>query len=252
MNSRILLRWASLTAAAALAPIVTPALNAATGEGTSAPQHLSGCEAVGFSIGNDLQLAALNWSDAQFAAFVAGLRASIRGEQVPFSQAALAEFEAVSQQINAARGQRTPPAAAPNEPAGETIGLDEFMEQARKNLSLQRDDRGLLFRIDRYGSGPRPSEHDVVTISYQGRSPEHEHDLAEISAQQARVKVADLMPGLAYAVQMLALDGRGTFLLPPELTFAQGPWPNSIPPGAPLLFRVHLHDLEPAETAASP
>jgi hypothetical protein len=55
------------------------------------------------------------------------------------------------------------------------------------------------------------------------------------------------MPGLAECVQMLAVDGAAFALLPPELSFGTGKWPEGVESGMPLMFEVRLHDIATAD-----
>jgi FKBP-type peptidyl-prolyl cis-trans isomerase len=197
---------------------------------------------VGHAVASDLQLQTLEWTDAQFEAFLTDLRASFRGQRLTLDDTTQAQFNAIGNRISAAQARGEPANAAAGSPP-------DHLEQARKQFKLQQAASGLLFRIGRYGAGPRPTPGDLVVISFKATSPDASGDIPQLAVNQAHLRVADLMPGLAEAVQMLALDGSGLFLLPPGLSFRDGRWPDGVKPGTPLLFSVELHDIEPAEAA---
>lgn len=204
---------------------------------------LAAHRAFGFLIAGDLRLHDLEWTPVQFDAFVAGLRARFRGAAWTLDEQTRAGVQALSVQIRNAqtadsRSSTTASSTAPG----------EFMQQMRRQLQLQEAESGLLFRILRAGSGPRPTKSDVVTISFRGATPATPEGLPQLTATDLRVKVADLMPGLAEGVQMLALEGAAQLLVPPALSFGQGEWPAGIAPGTPLMFEVQLHDIAPAGT----
>lgn len=203
--------------------------------------------AVGFSVAENLRLQDLPWTPAQFEAFVAGIRASFAGADYPRDEATQAGFEELAAQIRAAQAA-SPTAVTAPAPARDDVAV--FMEEMRRQFSLQQADSGLLFRVSAPGVGPRPAKDDVVTISFQATSPDAPKEgLPQLSAAHLRLRVADLMPGLAEGVQMLALDGTILLLLPPGLSFGSSTWPEGVTPGTPLMFRLQLHDLEVAEAA---
>jgi FKBP-type peptidyl-prolyl cis-trans isomerase FkpA len=112
----------------------------------------------------------------------------------------------------------------------------------RARFSLQQSDRGLLYRIIQPGSGPRARPSDIITISFAARLL-NGANLSSLSASETKIKVSDLLPGLAEAAQMLPLGTKATICVMPHLSFADGPWPKGVRPGSPIFYEVEVHDI---------
>ena len=72
--------------------------------------------------------------------------------------------------------------------------------------------------------------------------------LPRLEADHVRVKVSDLLPGLREGVQMMTIGSQVLLLLPPALSFGDGPWPEGVAPGMPLAFNATLHDVSSPES----
>ncbi len=114
----------------------------------------------------------------------------------------------------------------------------------QKRFLLQRSDSGLCYEVNGgdYG-GLRPTPHDVVVISLSCVGPDGTTKLPQLSQDRARIKVSDMLPGLAEGLQMMTLESQARFIVPPKLSFSDGPWPDGVAPGSPLLFTVVLHEI---------
>jgi FKBP-type peptidyl-prolyl cis-trans isomerase FkpA len=120
---------------------------------------------------------------------------------------------------------------------------EAYMREARQRFAMQQTDSGLLYRLEAVGAGSRPRRDDTIVLSFSALAPDGKTELPQLSRQKLRTKVADLLPGLAEGVQMIALGSRILFIVPPKLSFANGEWPAGIEPGTPLIFRVELQDI---------
>lgn len=192
----------------------------------------------GIVIAQNVRLDELRLSDAQFEAFVDGLR-RYRLKHPPPSLNSEAEtiLEDIRQRVN--RLQQTPDAAAstPQDP------LRAYLSSARERLNLQENESGLLHRILTGSVGPRPRAIDTVVIDIAAKAPDMSTDLPQLSRNDARIKVSDLLPGIAEGVQMLTLGGSQLLVLPPHLSFGQNPWPEGLQPGMPLVFQITLKEI---------
>jgi FKBP-type peptidyl-prolyl cis-trans isomerase len=223
---------------------------ASAAENTQAPaDELAAYGAVGYSVAESLRLQELAWTQEQFEAFIAGMRARRVGAVWSVDKATHTAFMALSQQIHEAQAKAPAPATSSSVPAEADPDLATFLQEMRRKFGLQEADSGLLFLITRGGSGPRPTKQDEVVISFNATSPDSPKGLPQLSATNTRVKVSDLMPGLAEGVQMLAVDGAALLLVPPELAYAPGTWPEGVKPGTPLMFALRLHDITATEAA---
>lgn len=105
--------------------------------------------------------------------------------------------------------------------------LEQFLRNVRENAAMVQTKSGLLIHIMAPGAGARARPQDAVVVTLSAKGPQGS-DLPQFKLRSARMKVADLMPGLAEGVQMTALGGRALLMLPPSLSFGSGQWPNGI------------------------
>ncbi|HWA87592.1 MAG TPA: FKBP-type peptidyl-prolyl cis-trans isomerase [Opitutus sp.] len=231
----------SLPLSLALLACVLPAVRAAEPPAPAGAPTAAYAE-FGAIVARGAHLAELNLSEAQFAAFVAGLRSVRDGGALP-------PLDAADGQALAALQQRV--AQLPNAPApAHDDRLAQYLRSARQDLQMHQSDSGLLYRIDHYGGGPRPRASDVIVINLLARTPDLENKIPGLSRSNLRTKVSDLLPGLAEGVQMMALGARALFILPPTLSFGTGAWPSGLEPGMPLPFEIELVEVVPAEDPA--
>jgi len=125
-------------------------------------------------------------------------------------------------------------------------GLKQFLKNARKEASLRETDTGLCYRVLKPGAGVHPRLQDAVVVSFECRMADNMALVRSVRAEHLRVKVADLLPGLREGLQMLTTDGELLLVVPPDLSFHDGPWPDGVDTGMPLAFIVKLHEVIPA------
>ena len=107
---------------------------------------------------------------------------------------------------------------------------------------MERSDSGLCYGI-KAGYGARPAPEDTVVISYKVTLADTTTDVPSLAANRLKARVADLLPGLAEALQMMTVDSAAMLVLPPDLSFGAGEWPAGTERGTPLLFTVKLHEV---------
>ncbi len=192
---------------------------------------LNAYAALGSYVAASNRIPDLDWTEAQFNAFAAGLRSCYEGRPVPFNDAA----EALREGIN----------AKVREILGETGGDDPlalYFSQLRAEEEVTRTDSGLHYRITDAGHGATPKTDSTVLISYAGRLPDGT-SLKTFQATRITVKLTDVLPGLREGLMLMQPAGKALLYLPPDLTFADGNWPAEIPRGAPIILFVELHDV---------
>jgi FKBP-type peptidyl-prolyl cis-trans isomerase len=196
--------------------------------------------AVGSGVARSVGIADLGWTDAQLEAFIQGLRAAHAKQPYAFDDAARKLFAELQQRVASARPA---PAAAP----APRDTLSEQLRPIRERLAMQQTDSGLLYRIIQGGAGPRPQPQDTVIANFSAKTPASPDELPQLSGRGMRMKVNELPAGVIEALQMLALGGTGLFFLPPHLSFGDGPWPEGIAPGTPIMLQIELVDIVSAD-----
>lgn len=205
------------------------------------PAPLDAYAAVGSSMVQDNRLAHLGWTDAQVEAFLGGVRAAFRGDGRAVdatAQALLNDIGRRMQEMEAAERRRQFGAEAFARPGY----LQAYLKDISKRFQLQRSDSGLCYGIQP-GSGARPAPEDTVVISYKTNLADTTTEVPGMSVNRQRLRVADLLPGLAEALQMMTVDSAAMLVLPPDISFGEGEWPAGTERGTPLLFTVKLHEV---------
>ena len=226
-------RFTTVLLAAGLATVAAaqPATAPAAGD-------LEAYEQLGWAAARSAGIADLNWSEAELAAFVAGLRAAHEKRAVPMGEAGRRLLADMQRRVAEVRAR---------EKAEQDPKLSEFMRTIRASAGLQMTDSGLLGRIIMPGAGPRPRIGDEVVVNLDVKMPDGRTGIPALSGQDAQMKVGEMPPGVNEALQMLALGGRGVFVVPPHLSFGSGQWPEGLPPGTPILLQLELKDILPAK-----
>jgi len=198
---------------------------------------LSAYSAFGSTLVQSGHLADLGWNEAQFNAFLEGMRASFQGKAAPMDDAARQFATEMGRRIQAvAAGQ--PAAAAPV--VDPQARLDRYFKEMRKHLGLQISDSGLGYNVMTSNSGVRPRPGDTIVLTVQAVAADGVTKLPQLSAERIRARMDGLMPGLREGLQMMTVGAHAVFVIPPALSFASGPWPAGVEPGAPLIYYVAL------------
>ena len=189
---------------------------------------------MGSGVGTTIGLPEVNWTDAQFEAFVAGLRAAHLKQPYPPDDASrrlLADTQRRAAEIRS-RGK-----------SGDTPELRKFLRGARESALMQESESGLLYRIIVPGGGPRPRPQDTIVANFVAKMPDGTTEIRDLSGKDLRIRLDELPPGIVEGIQMLALGARAVFVLPPWLSFGAGEWPSGVERGTPIYLQVELKDI---------
>lgn len=197
------------------------------------PRELAPYAELGSYMAENNRIADLKWTPEQFAAFQDGFRASYEGRGLPFGDAAAKLRDDISAKVQAMLAAERP------DP------VKEYFRFLREKENVKEAPSGLHYRITEEGTGEPPKAGDTVVISYAAGLPEGK-SLPALSRTRVKVAVRDLLPGLAEGVQLLRVGGKGLIYVPPALSFKPADWPPQLPPDAPLVFFVEMHDILPA------
>lgn len=213
---------------------------------TSQAFPLTAFAAIGSSFVEASQLDKLGLTEPQITAFIEGVGAAFRGKGYVSDKAA--------EQLRAAMGQRLQELEMlkqkqMTERLMQPAQRAQYMKEMRKRFKLELTDSGLAFHIQTGQLGVRPRPGDTVVVSCEARSADGTTKLPQLSNDHVRVKLAALLPGFMEGLQMMTIDSTAVFLVPPELSFGSGEWPEGVERGQPLFFMVTLHEVISAEAA---
>lgn len=226
----------------------TKGKSASAGDPPATPQAfpLKAFSAIGSSFVQASQLDKLGLTEAQITAFLDGAGAAFRGKGYA--------SDGTAEKLRAAMGQRLQELEMRQqqqlaERLAQPAQLAQYMKEMRKRFKLELSDSGLGFHIQTGQLGVRPRPGDTVVVSCEARSADGTTKLPQLSNDHVRVKLAALLPGFMEGLQMMTIDSTAIFLVPPELSFGSGEWPEGVQRGQPLFFMVTLHDVIGAEAA---
>jgi len=222
-----------------------PKQGASAGDAPALP--LAAYSALGSSLEQTGHLGELGWSEAQFNAFIEGLRSAYQGKPFPMDDAAQRLAAEVGRRIGelGARGQAQAQAAW--NPADKER-LARYFRDMQKRLSLQIADSGLGYNVQPGRNGVRPRPGDTIVLTVNATAADGTTRLPQLSAERIRVRMEGMLPGLMEGLQMMTVGSEAVFVLPPSLSFGDKPWPDGVGRGSPLVYWVTLHDV----TAAQP
>lgn len=116
----------------------------------------------------------------------------------------------------------------------------EFLAKMEQDPDVIKTESGLLYKIDRLGTGEKPEITSLVQVHYVGRLM----DGTEFDSSYKRGKPADfslqgLIRGWQEGICLMPVGSKFTFYIPYELGYGeQGQGP--IPAASPLIFEVEL------------
>ncbi|RME72014.1 MAG: hypothetical protein D6781_03000 [Verrucomicrobia bacterium] len=194
------------------------------------PPALEPYAAMGSYMAENNRIADLGWTRPQFDAFMQGMRASYEKRPFAFDERARELRDRMSAKVQAMIDAETP------DP------VEAYFQTLRETEGVKPTPSGLHYRITLEGDRETPGPEDTVVISYTARLPDGT-SLASLSRPRVRVRVADLLPGLAEGVQLLRGGGKALVYVPPALSYGDGTWPEEVPRGAPIVFFLELHEV---------
>ena len=131
--------------------------------------------------------------------------------------------------------------AAENEKAGKAY-RDEFA----KKEGVKKTESGLLYRVITEGKGDSPKADDSVRVHYKGALIDGtEFDSSFKRGRPETFKVGELIPGFSEALQLMKVDGKYEFVIPPDLGYGVQGAGQAIGPNATLVFEILLVKIEP-------
>lgn len=235
MNRRIRLLPAGLF-------LLVVAASAADAPPSAPPAPLEAYAAVGASMVQDNRLAQLGWTREQIEAFLGGVRAGFSGENRPVDATAQGLLNQIGRRMQEL-AEEEKRVKFGTEAFAQPGYLEKYLKEIRRQFSLEESDSGLSYDIKTVGYGVRPGPDDTVVISYKVSKADMATELPHLTVDRAKVKMADLPPGLREGFQMMTVGSAGMLVVPPGLSYGAGEWPPGTERGTPLIFLVKLHEV---------
>lgn len=205
------------------------------------PQML---EQLGWFVGKQLGLSELGFSKDQTDYIVKGLMVASAGKESPY------DMEKIGPQLDAF--MRTKKAAYMARLRDQNLAEGKALfEKLNADKDVVELPSGLRYKILAPGTGAYPKATDTLKVDYTGKLVDGTvFDSTEEHGQPAEFELDKVIPGWTEGLQKINKGGKIRLYIPPKLAYGdngQGP----IPPGATLIFDVHVLDINPPAAAAS-
>ncbi|HIF9059044.1 TPA: FKBP-type peptidyl-prolyl cis-trans isomerase [Photobacterium damselae] len=116
----------------------------------------------------------------------------------------------------------------------------EFREKFAKEQGVVTTKSGLMYKIEKEGTGPKPVATDTVEVHYKGTLIDGtEFDSSYKRNQTATFPLNQVIPGWTEGVQLMPVGSKFEFVIPPQLAYGSQANP-SIPANSTLVFQVEL------------
>jgi len=119
-----------------------------------------------------------------------------------------------------------------------------FLAENAKKPGIMITPSGLQYEILSQGSGPKPSENNVVKVHYEGRLIDGSlFDNSYEYQEPVTFPVNGVIPGWIEGLQLMPVGSKYKFYIPSELGYGSYGAGASIPPYSTLIFIVELLDI---------
>lgn len=134
--------------------------------------------------------------------------------------------------------------AADNEAKGKT-----FRDAFAKEKGVKTSSTGLLYKVEKEGTGEAPKDSDTVVVNYKGTLIDgKEFDNSYTRGEPLSFRLDGVIPGWTEGLKNIKKGGKIKLVIPPALAYGKTGVPG-IPANSTLVFDVELLDIKPAPKA---
>lgn len=124
---------------------------------------------------------------------------------------------------------------------------DKFRAEYAKKSGVKKTQSGLLYKIEKAGSGEAPKATDTVKVHYKGTLPDGTvFDSSYDRGEPIEFQLNQLIPAWVEAIPMLKKGGKMEIVAPPQLAYGDRQ-AGKIPANSTLKFEIELLDFKPAK-----
>ncbi|MFP2515158.1 FKBP-type peptidyl-prolyl cis-trans isomerase [Buttiauxella agrestis] len=124
-----------------------------------------------------------------------------------------------------------------------------FRDTFAKEKGVKTSPTGLMYKIDKAGTGESPTDSDTVVVNYKGTLIDgKEFDNSYTRGEPLSFRLDGVIPGWTEGLKNLKKGGKIKLVIPPELAYGKTGVPG-IPANSTLVFDVELLDIKPAPKA---
>jgi len=119
----------------------------------------------------------------------------------------------------------------------------KFLEDNKKNPSVQVTASGLQYIVIKEGTGSKPTANDQVTLHYEGTLIDGKvFDSSIQRGEPATFGVTQVIPGFSEAIMLMAVGSKYRVFIPQELAYGERA-AGTIEPYSTLIFDIEIIDI---------
>lgn len=124
-----------------------------------------------------------------------------------------------------------------------------YADKFAKEKDVKKTASGLLYKVEKAGSGDAPKDSDTVVVNYKGTLTDGtEFDNSYTRGEPLSFRLDGVIPGWTEGLKQIKKGGKITLVIPPDLAYGKNGVPG-IPANSTLVFDVELLDIKPAPKA---
>lgn len=126
-----------------------------------------------------------------------------------------------------------------------------FAAKFAKEKGVKKTSSGLLYKVEKPGTGAAPTDSDTVVVNYKGTLTDGtQFDSSYDCHEPLSFRLDGVIPGWTEGLKHIKKGGKIQLVIPPALAYGQNGVPG-IPPNSTLVFDVELLDIKPAAKGES-
>lgn len=122
----------------------------------------------------------------------------------------------------------------------------KYSETFAKEKGVKKTESGLLYLVEKEGTGEVPKDSDTVVVNYKGTLTDGtEFDNSYTRGEPLSFRLDGVIPGWTEGLKHVKKGGKIKLVIPPDLAYGKTGVPG-IPANSTLVFDVELLDVKPA------
>ncbi|QKJ85351.1 Peptidyl-prolyl cis-trans isomerase [Paramixta manurensis] len=175
---------------------------------------------------------------------IAGVQDAFAGKSKLSDQEIEQTLQAFETRVKGAAQAKMEKDAQENTAKGEA-----FATKFAKESGVKKTDSGLLYKVEKAGTGESPKDSDTVVVNYKGTLIDGtEFDNSYKRGEPLSFRLDGVIPGWTEGLKHVKKGGKIKLVIPPQLAYGKNGVPG-IPANSTLVFDVELLDIKPAPKA---
>ena len=160
------------------------------------------------------------------------------------------ETHKVLQELDKRVSEKMQSQAAEKSAASKKVG-DEFRAKFAKEDGVKETKSGILYKVEKEGTGATPKATDTVVVNYEGTLVDGtKFDSSYDRKEPATFPLNRVIPGWTEAVQLMKVGSKYQVVIPPELAYGEQDTPT-IPANSTLVFEIELMSVKTEQAPAA-